>query len=503
MKNLLEVARIITKKKIRKIEVFDEATLENKSSKFSEFYEALLAGKFKNDRDAATFLYNCSPTDDKYRQLKSRFRKRLLNTLFFLDVNSPDSADYDRAYYSCNKEWTLVKTLIANSAHSVAEELTKQILNTALKFKFSDVIVNCSRILRLYAAEAENFDAFEEYDRYIKQFANVLEAEIRSEELYERVVMGYKTPAKDIETLIKQIDVYCQALVGLSETYDSPIVVYNMFLVWTFRYEMMMDFADMLQVCQRAETYIENNPNFYQEDKQYTFQIKKMSAYLHLQDFKNGKTAAEKALQTFEEGSEVWFNFMEYYILQAFHTDNYIQALAILNRSKNQSKFKKLGMDARERWKIYETYLNYFLDLGVEEESPLKTQVKKSFKLSRFLNDSILYPKEQRVFTVHLVIAQVLFLLDQKKFLPAREKIDRLKSYANKQLNSENNARMVYFIRLLVLLEKADFQPLALDSTDKIYDLMVGTPFFYRGLINEFEVVPYEKLWNHILEKLS
>lgn len=83
MKNLIEIAQIITKKKIRKIEIFDEHYLQNKSSKFNDFYEGLIQGKFKNDRDAAEHLYKSTPKDDKYRQLKSRFRKRLLNTLFF------------------------------------------------------------------------------------------------------------------------------------------------------------------------------------------------------------------------------------------------------------------------------------------------------------------------------------------------------------------------------------------------------------------------------------
>ena len=137
MKHLIEISKIVTKKKVKKIEIFDDHSLKHKNSKFNEFYEALMANKFKNDRDAASFLYDCSPTDDKYRQLKSRFRKRLLNTLFFLDVNLPSASSYDRAYYSCNKDWTLVKILLSNDARHTAAALARQILTTALKFKFS------------------------------------------------------------------------------------------------------------------------------------------------------------------------------------------------------------------------------------------------------------------------------------------------------------------------------------------------------------------------------
>ena len=118
MKNLLEIAGVVTKKKVKKIEIFDEYALRNKGSKFNEFYEDLTSGEYKNDRDASSKLYGCTPKDARYRQLKSRFRKRLLNTLFFLDVNKPSASNYDRAHFTCHKEWTLVKILLDNDAHS-------------------------------------------------------------------------------------------------------------------------------------------------------------------------------------------------------------------------------------------------------------------------------------------------------------------------------------------------------------------------------------------------
>jgi hypothetical protein len=503
MKNLIEISRIVTKKKVRKIEIFDGSTLENKSSKFGEFYEALVAGKFKNDRDAATFLYGCSPTDDKYRQLKSRFRKRLLNTLFFIDMNEPGASGYDRAYFTSNKDWTLVKILISNDAHNSAEELARQILNIAQRFRFADVIVNCCRILRRYAAEAGNSTEFEEYDRLIKQYSNVMEAEIRSEELFQRTKMNYISPASEIKELTEQLSVYGDALVGLSEMYDSPIILYNMYLVWVYRYEMLQDYQAMLEVCSQAESYIEENPNYLQEDKVITFHLKKMSAYLHIRDFKNGKISAEKSLKIFPEGSDVWTLFMEYYLLLAFHTDNHINALAIFNQARSLANFKKMDNETREKWKVYEVYLAYFLENQAMDNPELKAQSKKTFRVSRFLNEPILHPRELRVFTVHLLVAQVLFLLDMKDYHDAAERIDRLRSYATKQLDRSENFRMIQFVRLLQQLSKADFQLTELSNTNKYYDRLIEHPFFYRGIINELEVVPYEKLWNYILAKVQ
>ncbi len=502
MKNLIEISKIVTKKKVKKIEIFDEHSLKHKNSKFNEFYEALMAGKFKNDRDASSFLYGCSPTDDKYRQLKSRFRKRLLNTLFFLDVNLPSTSNYDRAYFSCNKDWTLVKILLSNNAPHTAAVLARQILTTALKFKFADVIVNCSRILRKYSSEIGDEKGYEDYDQHSKQYQNVLDAEIRSEELYQRVIMNYYKPYSKNFNLREKIDTYCEALVGLSEIYESPIVIYNMYLVWAYRYEMLHDYEAMLEVCNKAEQYIEENPRFYRDEMLATFQLKKMSAYLHLQDYKNGRINAEKCLGSFPTGSETWFAFMEYYLLLALHTDNHINAIAIFNEATSNTKFKKSDNLVKEKWKIYDVYINYIIESQAEFNPILKTQKKKNFRLSRFLNDPILYPKEQRIFTVLMVIAQILFFLEKKSYNAVVERIERLKNYANRQLKKEEYFRAIQFIRLLQQLAKADFTPSRISNSEKYLKKLEETPFFFRGLISELEIVPYEKLWKMILRKL-
>ena len=330
-----------------------------------------------------------------------------------------------------------------------------------------------------------------------------MEAEIRSEELFQRTMMNYMGPVADIPELTEQLYVYCDALVGLSEMYESPIVLYNMYLVWVYRYEMLHDYEAMLEVCSRAEHYIEDNPNYLQEDKVVTFHLKKMSAYLHLRDFKNGRTNAEKSLQIFAEGSEVWYRFMEYYLLLAFHRDNHINALAIFNRPRSNTSFKKLENETKEKWKIYEVYLAYFIESQAEENPDLKVQSKKTFRVNRFLNEPVSQPRDLGVLSVHNLVAQVLFLLDMKNLPEATERIERLRSFANKQLDRTENFRMIQFIRLLQQLAKAEFQINELSNTDKYYDRLVEHPFFYRGVIDELEIVPFEKLWNHILSKLQ
>lgn len=498
MKNLLEIARVVTKRKVRKIEIFDDHSLRNNKSKFNQFYEALRDNKFKNDREAASNLYKCSPTDPKYRQLKSRFRKRLLNTLFFLDINMPKAANYDRAYYSCHKDWTLVKTLIWYNAPNSAAQLARQILTTSLKFKFADLIINSSRILRDYAAQQGNERDYEEYDNYIKEYNDILSAEIRSEELLQRVVMNYYKPLSKTQELTENIEDYCEALVSLSEQYDSPVIFYNMYLVWIFAYEMQQDFESMLEVCEQGEQFVQKNAVYKQHKKTVTFQTKKMSAYLHLRNYRDGRATAEQCLKELKAGSEDWFNFMDYYFLLTMHVNNSLQSVAIFKLVYNNSKLRKQDNETVEKWDIYEGYIEYLILVEGKENPVLQKQQNKQFRPSKFIGKSALYNKEQRIFTVHVLILQILFLLEERKFNEVMERIDRLKKYANRQLRREEYHRPVQFIRLLQQYAKSDFQPSETTGTERYLNQLKSVPFFYRGVNAELEIIPYEMLWERI-----
>ncbi|MEL6636765.1 MAG: hypothetical protein AAFR05_08430, partial [Bacteroidota bacterium] len=113
------------------------------------------------------------------------------------------------------------------------------------------------------------------------------------------------------------------------------------------------------------------------------------------------------------------------------------------------------------------------------------------------------YPKDQRIYTVHMVVAQILFFVEKKGYNAITERVDRLKSYANRQLKKEEYHRLIQFIRLLQQLAKADYQIDNLSNVSKYYNRLIETPFLYRGLNAELEILPYEKLWNLILSRLK
>ena len=83
------------------------------------------------------------------------------------------------------------------------------------------------------------------------------------------------------------------------------------------------------------------------------------------------------------------------------------------------------------------------------------------------------------------------------------EVIDRLKNYANRQLKKEEYFRLIQFIRLLQQLSKAEYKLESLSNTEKYLNRLEDTPFCYRGLLSELEIIPYEQLWKIIVSRLK
>ena len=92
MDTLKELARIVTLGRPKRIELLPR-TSENQCGALLSLIEKGIAD---SDQVAATKLYGSSTADLRYRATKSRLKKRLINTLFFLDLKEAGFAEHTR-----------------------------------------------------------------------------------------------------------------------------------------------------------------------------------------------------------------------------------------------------------------------------------------------------------------------------------------------------------------------------------------------------------------------
>ena len=99
MEKLQELIVFLNKQTTQNIEVIGKATRQSQG-KIYRLYEGIADGVIKNDEEAAIAILGTDSSDINYKKLKYRLQNRLMNTVFFIEVNKPSFNDSQRAYYA-------------------------------------------------------------------------------------------------------------------------------------------------------------------------------------------------------------------------------------------------------------------------------------------------------------------------------------------------------------------------------------------------------------------
>ena len=142
MENLIELVQIINKRKLSQIEILDKSLLSRKDTLFSKLYNGIADGIIKNDDDALQYLYGNDKESTNYRKLKSRFKERLLNTLYFIDMNHTAESDSSKkAYFDCMNHLYLSNILLRYAENRNASiQLILDNYTSAKKHHFFDIL---------------------------------------------------------------------------------------------------------------------------------------------------------------------------------------------------------------------------------------------------------------------------------------------------------------------------------------------------------------------------
>ena len=126
--------------------------------------------EFHSDSQASRILYGTNDLGKGYRNLKSRLEKRALNTIFFLDLNSPSYNDLQKAHYNCYKNLAASKILLGRGARKSSIKLSEKTLSIALKFEFYDIAIPLLQDLRNhYGSLLGNQKKLKKYNGILKK----------------------------------------------------------------------------------------------------------------------------------------------------------------------------------------------------------------------------------------------------------------------------------------------------------------------------------------------
>lgn len=502
MEILKELTTVVTKNKVKRIEMIGNPT--NYSSHVQKLYEGIAEGSLTNDQEGADFFYK----EGEYRQiyytrLKRQLYKRLINSLFFIDINQPEFNDYQKAYYSCHKDYAAIKILIGRNARRNAIQLAEKTLKRALKFEFTDLVVSLARDLRLhYGTILGNHKGYSNYKSIVRKYQKILQAELMAEELYTDLAINFvNSRATKVEIESIAMD-YESELLELIENFDSYRLNLFAYLAISLRYQISNDHKNTLRVCEKAISFFDTKPHIASKTAMVNFLFKMLGCYIQLKKHDKGEEVAERCLSLLPEGSSTWYNILNHLTILLFHTGQFQKAYEVYKRATSHPNFKTLYKSISEHWLINEAYIEYFISIGKIELD--KTEEKKKFRLSKFLNEVPTYSKDKRGNNITLLILQLLFLLQKRQYGKVIDRMEALNIYCHRYLRRDDTFRSNCFIKMLLQLPPAHFnKKAAIRKAKKYSDKLKEVPLETAKQSNELEIVPYEMLWEFVLESLD
>ena len=203
MDELIKLTNFLVKYDLKQVDIIGS---KHSESRYNEFYTLIKGGKITSDNEAAKKFYGAKATDKNqaYRQMKSTFRERLINNLFFIDLHHPHFTELESATMAIQKEWAAINIIFAKSDTGLAVQLAEDLLPMALKYELTEIVIYITdRLKEGYGNQIGDRKKYTYYKTLQKQQMLIWQAEIKAKDLYQELRLETIKSAADMPHIAK------------------------------------------------------------------------------------------------------------------------------------------------------------------------------------------------------------------------------------------------------------------------------------------------------------
>lgn len=499
MKDLIDLVKIVTKTKLREVELLGNK--DDAGSKMREFYEMVADGRVATDEEAASYFYSADKASPAYQKLRRSLKDRLLNSLFVIDLKQPSYTDRQRAYYECYREWAAAKILFGKNAGTAAVGLAQKLLKVAKRYEFTELLVDICHSLRLYHGTIDgDVKAYEQYNELLKKWQQIWIHENLAEEYYTNIgILFINSRATHVE-MQETIRAYYEELRDALDKHDTYQLHLCGRLLEVNIYTVVNDYRSTLEVCERALSFFKKK-DYISNVPFQVFYYQKFLCHVQLRETEAAHETAAICLEYLEEGKFNWFKFYELYFIFLLHSESYEAGREVYDRVARHSSFGNLPDNVKETWKIVEGYL-YFLEcagkLSMPKDGP------RVFKMSKFLNEIRVFSKDKQGMNIPVLILELLIGLVERKYDIVIDRAEGIDKYRSRYLKSKEHRRSNIFFKMLMLAPRCGFnRATTATKAALLYAELKSVPIEMANQTYEIEVLPHEKAWEYMLERLE
>ncbi len=509
METLSELVKLITQKRVKKVELFDEEN-RTKNSHYFKLFEGIHHKKYATDQDASQDIYACDASEKKYLILKTRLKQKLLNTLFFVETNANECVtEQDVARYECKKNLYQINLLFLQKTHHTALSLLEKTRKKAQYHQLTDIELETSMLQTQFFAEAQQAKEYQQNAQYVltllEQYQKEVQARLWLEEL-EIFYVKNKIENKQLLQSLEQSIPQTQTFLEKYQTFALYDIAYRLLIL---KNEVEHDFTKTLKNISLLEKNYQQHPHFFSLEKNFDLQLRKLKTFVQMKDFEQGKKYMDILQNNFkQEEYAVSYKqatqFFHLSLLLAMHTGQYNYAMEHLEKIAHLPFFKFLDEKQRHIYTIFAMNLKF---LAKNQKNTvlknLSIPPKIDLKTDDFLQKEVNFDKSQRGVNIAHYTIKLLFLLKNNAWEDCNNVIDQLMEYTRRYPKPDANYRTECFIMMLKSMQDAEFKYYnTKKNADKFFQLLQQTPIEHRNYQKNIEILPFELVWDMMLDYL-
>lgn len=476
----------------------------NFSQKLDEFEKLLMENEGLNDKEACQFLYKKKNLTSTYKSLKYRMEERLMNDVLMLCTIEEDLLSNIKSTIQIEKITLIGQILNKNFFRNESITIFEKAYKLSKKHSTHDIALkHLLHLLPHYGFIKPDYRKMQQILSDLDYHMELYISEIfirKCNAIFSNLYVTNKGGFNQHQ--LKEMKEMVDKMQDIKAKYKSNYIVSFVNDLTFFYYQSIGDFKKGLEIA--TQGLIENSqlPNkellgIYQSKKNIAL------ANFYIKNYPQANIWFLEVLEMVTLGTRNWFNATSLYFLSLISQRDYntLHSLSIkILTNKNLVKFPYF----EEQWKLREAYLHFLIRLGKIEIPKDEKQVLKPFSLSKFLNSVPFHSKDKSGQNITILVIQILFLLLDNKYSQIIDRVDSLTQYTYRYLHKDETFRSNCFIKMLLLMVKADFHPIRTKTyTTDLKKKLDSSHLITDERSTQVEIIPYDYLWELIIELLE
>lgn len=499
MKQLEELSARCSLKWVNKI-LRDES---KEKSLIRRLYTLIASTKYTEDQIVQKLYGNdASTTDGSYRTLKTRLRHVLVEAFVMQELRTPSYKTYDLAYQNGYRQLSVVRLLVASKAFNAAREVALHAFKHVRDYEIIPLNHGLTDLLSaMYLGLFYNEVLYKKYRDLNRYYSQALYDLSIVSDHYREIRNSIYAQRDSPATTGHKAKNFIRETLEIGKKYSRVSLIQSM-LVATETTGCMLrgEYLNAIEASTKGNELLMRCKGVSQSA--ISFQaLLRVECTIKLNDIELGKKQISSARTLVVENTINDLRLSDFAILLGLRTGNYEFAYREFV-AVNQRKINRLLTPRhQEHWVILEACINLLIFAG--EIKPAEDWPKlRRFRAGSFLNKVTTSARNKKGENIQILILQALLSIVRKKYDAVFDRTAALDAYCNRYLKDDENLRNNCFFKLLTITTQCGFNRRKTQKKGEQTFKRLKAATDYSKL-NNTELIPYEKLWEILLNHLS